>query len=104
MVEAPGDNLEARRLFQRAAAIDPGYAAAYAGLAWTYSSEYDFGWTDDYDATLQHTLDNAREGGDLDPNDYNGHWVMGWAYLYNRQYAQALASYGKARALNPNDF
>ena len=39
----------------------------------------------------------------LDPNDYQAQWALGWAYLYNRQYEQAMAHYLRARELNPND-
>ena len=39
----------------------------------------------------------------LDPNDYQAHWALGWAYLYSREQEKALASYQRARNLNPND-
>ena len=39
----------------------------------------------------------------LDPNDYQAHWALGWAYLYDREYEKAEASYKRARELNPND-
>ncbi len=39
----------------------------------------------------------------LDSNDYRSHWVLGWAYLYSREYDKATASYLRARELNPND-
>lgn len=96
-------NLAARDLFERSRQVDPNYARAYAGLAWTYSSEYDFGWTDDYDKTLALTLEMAEKAVRLDSNDYRSHWVLGWAYLYNREYDKAMASYARARELNPND-
>ncbi len=55
-------NLAARDLFEKSRNADPNYARAYAGLAWTYSLDYDFGWTDDYDKTLGLTLRDGREG------------------------------------------
>jgi adenylate cyclase len=96
-------NLAARNLFERSRQVDPNYARAYAGLAWTYSSEYDFGWSDDYDKTLGLTLEMALEAVRLDNNDYRSHWVLGWAYLYRHEYDKAMASYLRARELNPND-
>ncbi len=39
----------------------------------------------------------------LDPNDYQAHWALGWAYLYTGQHEKASASYRRARDLNPND-
>jgi adenylate cyclase len=48
------DNFEARRLFQKAIALDPAYAAAYTDLARTYYYAVSRGWTefvqDDIDA------------------------------------------------------
>jgi adenylate cyclase len=58
---------------------------------------------DDYDKTLKLTLDMAETAVRLDPNDYQAQWALGWAYLYNRQYENALAHYLRARNLNPND-
>jgi TolB-like protein/class 3 adenylate cyclase/Tfp pilus assembly protein PilF len=96
-------NAAARDLFEKARKIDPDYARAYAGLAWAYADDYDYEWTDDYDKTLKLTLENASTAARLDPNDYQAQWVLGWAYLYNRQYEQAMAHYLRARELNPND-
>ncbi|MGO4440553.1 adenylate/guanylate cyclase domain-containing protein [Rhizobium sp. RAF56] len=97
------DNQAARDLFEKSRSEDPNYARAYAGLAWTYSSDYDFGWTDDYDKTLALTLEMAEKAVRLDSNDYRSHWVLGWASLYNRDYDKASTSYTRARELNPND-
>jgi adenylate cyclase len=96
-------NAAARDLFEQATKIDPNYARAYAGLAWTYSSDYDFEWTDDFDKTLKLVLENASTAVRLDPNDYQAHWALGWAYLYNREHENAMAEYLRARELNPND-
>ena len=97
------DNETARSYFKDATLIDPNYARAYAGLAWTYSSDYDFKWTDDYDKTLKLAFDMADKAVKLDPNDYQAHWALGWAYLYKRDFQRAVASYARARQLNPND-
>ena len=69
-------NPAARDHFEKATNIDPSYADAYSGLAWTYSSDYDFDWTDDHDKTLRLTLEMAEKAVSLDRNDYqaNGHW------------------------------
>ena len=93
-------NAAARDLFEQARKIDPNYARAYAGLAWAYADDYDYEWTDDYDKTLKLTLDMAETAWE---NDYQAQWALGWAYLYNRQYENALAHYLRARNLNPND-
>ena len=96
-------NAAARDLFELARKIDPNYARAYAGLAWTYADDIYYQWTDDYDKTLKLALEMASTAVRLDPNDYQAHWVLGWSYLYNRQHEKAMASYLRARDLNPND-
>ncbi|WP_183097162.1 adenylate/guanylate cyclase domain-containing protein [Mesorhizobium sp. YM1C-6-2] len=100
---AQTNNTLARDYFQKAIAADGNYAYAYTGLAWTYSSDYDFGWTEDYEGTLNLMMEAAAKAVSLDNTDYKGHWALGWAYLYSRQQEKALASYQRARGLNPYD-
>ena len=97
------DNAAARALFEQARQADPNYARAYAGLAWSYANEYDFDWTEDYDGAAKHALELASTAVRLDPNDYQAHWVLGWAHLYNWEHDEAKTSYLRARELNPND-
>jgi len=96
-------NAAARDFFEQARKIDPNYARAYAGLAWTYALDYDFEWTDDYDKTVKLALEMASTAVRLDSNDYQAHWALGWAYLYNWEHEEATADYLRARDLNPND-
>ena len=96
-------NLAARGYFEQSRQSDPNYARAYAGLAWTYASEYDFEWTDDYDETLRMALELAVTAVRLDANDYRSQWALGWTHLYNREHDAAMANYARARQLNPND-
>lgn len=96
-------NAAARSLFELAAKIDPNYARAYAGLAWTYSLDHDFGWTDDYKQAVKKAMENATKAVSLDGDDYQAHWALGWAQLHTRQYEKAIMSYARARELNPHD-
>ncbi len=97
------DNAAAREFFEQARKIDPSYARAYAGLSWTYELDYDFEWTDDDEKTLSLALEDASTAVRLDPNDIQAQWGLGWAYLYKRQYENAMVHYLRARKLNPND-
>jgi TolB-like protein/class 3 adenylate cyclase/Tfp pilus assembly protein PilF len=97
------NNAAARQLFEIASSVDPNYARAYAGLAWTYANDYDYEWTDDFDRAIKRATELARKAVSLDPSDYQAHWVLGWSYLYNWEHEKALASYSRARDLNPND-
>ncbi len=96
-------NAAALDLFEQTRKIDQNYARAYVGLAWAYEMNADYDWTDDHDKTVKLELETASTAVRLDPNDYQAQWVLGYAYLYNRQYEQAMAHYLRARELNPND-
>jgi tetratricopeptide (TPR) repeat protein len=78
--------------------------------------DYDFEWTDDYEKTTADALVNATKAVGLDDNDYQAHWALGWARLYNWERKdkdgrpvpnvgrdKALESYKRARELNSND-
>jgi Tfp pilus assembly protein PilF len=96
-------NLAARDYLEQSKKKDPNYARVYAALAWTYELDYDLEWTDDYKNAVKQAFDNATEAVRLDGDDYQGHWVRGWSYLYKREYEKATKSYEHALALNPND-
>ena len=41
---------------------------------------------------LKLAFDNATTAVRLDPNDYQAHWALGWAYLYSWEQEKALAA------------
>jgi adenylate cyclase len=57
--------LTARQMFQQAIALDPNYANAYAALAWTYSDEWAFQYTQD-ESALNRAIGAARKAVALD--------------------------------------
>ena len=95
-------NKAARALFEQALAIDPNYAAALGGDAYTYHVDYVYGWTNpktDYDAKIIAQADRALA---LDPNS-------GWAHAAKCAYLnvsqrpnEALSCADAALAVNPN--
>ncbi|MFZ2099513.1 MAG: adenylate/guanylate cyclase domain-containing protein [Oricola sp.] len=97
------DNEKARAFFQQSLAVDPDYARAYAGLAWTHAMDYEYDWTEDYEGAVDQVLQLAQRAIQLDSRDYRNHWILGWAHLYHWNHDLALASYNRARELNPND-
>ncbi|MGE0211612.1 MAG: BTAD domain-containing putative transcriptional regulator [Parvibaculaceae bacterium] len=90
----------AARLFRRCLELSPDFAPALSGLsraiglAWLYRARSE-----------QDSLRDALSLADLaiatDPFDGRGHRERAFALLYLGQYDAALASYGKARDLNP---
>jgi len=97
------DNEKARQFFLEAISKDITYPRAYAGLAWTYASDYDFECNEEFDKNLKNALEAARTAVGLDEDDYQAHWALGWAYLYSHEYEKAKTHYLRARELNPKD-
>jgi adenylate cyclase len=96
-------NVEARGLFQRAIDIDPGYAAAYVGLAATYQRSVILGWTDQPVETLKRAENLATTAIALDGSNTGAHALLGSVYLQFRQYDQAIDELKVALDLNPSD-
>ncbi|WP_119460297.1 adenylate class-3/4/guanylyl cyclase [Rhodospirillaceae bacterium SYSU D60014] len=94
------DNAEARRLLERAVALDPDYALAHAGIASTYLYDW-FCDADDRILTRAHRIAEKALG--LDEDESWCHLVCGRVCLYQRAFARAEAHCEKAVALNPND-
>lgn len=98
------DNLEARRHFERAIAIDPNYSAAYSGLAITYQMEsLDFPLPAVFQSACDKALECAQRAIALDEADYQAHIAVAWPYLYRGQYDRVRKHMERALKLNPND-
>ena len=92
---------QARQWFERALALDPQYAAAYARLSWTYWMEW-LWWTQD-PLLLKRAGELARQALALDDSLPTAHMIMGIVYLWrDQQYEQAIAEGKHAVALDPN--
>lgn len=93
----------AEQMYDRALELDPGFAAAYARLSIVHSDAYWF----HFDRSEQRVLNSKRAAEAalrLDPNLALAHTAMGSYHYHGRlDYDQALASYQKATALQPND-
>jgi tetratricopeptide (TPR) repeat protein len=97
------DNAEAGRLFAQAAKLDPESPRVYRGLAWFHAHEFEHRWSDDPERSLELSFENARKAVSLAPSYYGSYWTLGVAYLYRREFDQALFAYERAYELNPND-
>jgi adenylate cyclase len=74
------DMVEAREMFERAIELDPGYAAAYAGLAGAYVVELENGWTPSREAICERALELARKAVSLDERDSWVHLVLAFTH------------------------
>jgi adenylate cyclase len=95
-------NARAQRMYEKAAALDPQYAEAYASLGWTYWVEVLFGWSVD-PQTMERALALAQQALALNDSLPTAHSLLSIVYAQKQQYDQAIAEGERAVALDPND-
>src|SRR5262249_5317116 len=93
---------QARQLYEKAVALDPQYAEAYAGLGWTYCREWVLRWNAD-PQTLERANELAQNALALDDSLPIAHSLLSWVYGQKQQYDQAVAEGERAIALDPNN-
>jgi TolB-like protein/class 3 adenylate cyclase len=97
----PGSAEEARKLFEQAIALDPGYAKAYALLANLEMTD----WFRDFSAEpeiLDRAFALAQKAIALDPNDPSSQIAVARLHQARGAYSLAEYHYGKALELNRN--
>ena len=95
------DNDIATGLFERAAAMEPGFARAYAGLSFTHFQNAFLRYSDD-PASVMLAQRFASQCLERDPLDPFGHFTMGRAQWLNDDLEASLPWLERANALNPN--
>jgi adenylate cyclase len=88
----------ARKMFERAAEIDSGYAKAYAGIADCDAFLWMCG---DLDVSYQNMLANSSKALDLAPNMAEAHASKGLALYLSGHADEAMAALERAIALDP---
>jgi len=96
-------NWHARHLFEEAMQIAPEYGRAFSSISRTHNLDWRYSWSAEPDASLDLAVDFARRAIQRDRLDARGFAELGFAKLYMKQIDEALAEYGRALALNPND-
>jgi len=96
------DNVKARENYEQAIKIDPGYAPAYAGLAWVLNHDANQGWGYDFHPLLNRALETAKKAVELDDSLAKAHLVLGDVLMWMRMNDQAVEEGQKAIALDPN--
>jgi adenylate cyclase len=91
-----------RKMFQKAIALDPRYADAYAALAFVSLNEYLWQLTSDPDA-LDRDEQLARKGVFLDNSNSTAYAVLGWVLFYRNRPAEGIAQAKQALVLDPNN-
>ena len=99
---SPSKNNAARTLFEQALAIDPNNAAAIAGVAETYFTEFLFGWgksETDYDAKILGLADRAIA---LAPDYYRPYEFKSIYLSISHRSDEAVSAANAGLAVNPN--
>lgn len=93
---------EARRLFKLALEADPGFATAYADLAWAHTIDVTLGFSDDPDASLEEAARAAEKSLALDARDPGARVALGRVHLLNHRFDRAMTEMRAALELNPS--
>ncbi len=96
-------NTMARKHYERAVEIDPGYSRAYAAMSRTLNYDWRYSWDENASRLLDRALDLAQQAVHLDNFDARGYSELGFVHLYKKQHDASIASYERALKLNPND-
>jgi tetratricopeptide (TPR) repeat protein len=90
-------NAEARRLYQKAIALDPQRAQAYAELAYAELTAWLYNW-DPGIKDLEQALSYANQAVAIDGDDYYNHWILADVHLYRKDFGLAADTYDLVRA------
>lgn len=96
------DNSLATRLFERAVALDPNFARAYAGLSFTHFQNAFLGYSNDIEGSARLAQQFAAQCLERDPIDPFGNLTMGRAFLLRGDLEGGLDWLDRANRLNPN--
>src|SRR5216683_2280277 len=94
-------NMTARQMFERAVALDPQYASAYANIGLTYLIDWEAKWETD-PQILGRADELAQKAIALDDSLPEAHGILSQIYLFKKQHDEAIAEAERAIALDPN--
>jgi adenylate cyclase len=97
------ENRKARKMFERAIAIDPGFARSYTGLAYTYIRDIRYFRVSNSEELIQRMMENARRAVALDETDARARTMMARAYNMAGDPESGLADARRAMEINPYD-
>jgi len=102
LTHQPEENRQARELYRQAAALDPGFARAYAGLAMTWADDYRYQWSSAGADALKRAMEFANTAREINPDVREVYWVLAYVQMQHRQPAQAIQHLKRAIELDPS--
>jgi len=96
-------NLQARKMLEKAIALDPKYARAIAFLGYTYTVEAGYGWVKNRKQSIKQAEELAKRALAIDECVYLGRILMGRLYSKRGLYDQAIAEGERAVECEPNN-
>ena len=96
------DNAQARRLYEKAIALDPNYAHAWQEIGRLHYRDARFGWTDTPAQSLKLAEEFAHKTLAMDDSDAVAYATLSLVYMTRRQLEKAVTYGEKALALAPN--
>jgi adenylate cyclase len=93
---------QAKPMFERAIALDPGFAAAYAHLARCYNLDYVNGWSASPEESQRRAYELALKAVSVDVVEPQGYYALGIVRLWRKELEPAIAAASRSIALDPN--
>ena len=90
-----------RRLYEEAIALDPTFANAYVGLAWTYFIEANVGWAKTPEKSYEKAIELAKKAISLDELNAGAYMLFASVYAKTGQFEKAMAERKKGLSLDP---
>ncbi len=97
------DNILAREMFAAALALDPNYARAHSGMAYTHCRDFRFRGTENIEESRRAAFKAARRAIALDETDSQAHVMLSRAYSLGGEGESCIAEGRRALELNPHD-
>ena len=96
------DTALARKLYEEVITLDPDYAFAYVGLAWTHMADLWFGTSKSPIESLGRAIELGQKAIALDESEAMGHASLGYFYTFARQFDKAVSHAERGLDLDPN--
>jgi adenylate cyclase len=96
------NQINARRAWEKALALDPGSAPLNALLGFAHFADARFGWWDDRETALKKSQAYVDRALAIDPENPDAHRTIAGILMLNRRFDEAIAAVRKSVELGPN--